>query len=427
MSHTLGKPTTPPPWLRWALLGAVGLLLAPWLFDSHRAVALFSQMGIAVIACLSYNILLGQGGMLSFGHAVYTGLGTCLAIHALLAVGAGVLPVPVVLVPLLGGLAGGVFALLLGWISTRQAGTTFGMISLGLGELVFAAALMFPGLFGGVEGISANRVVGPPVWGISLGPAVQVYYLIAVYTLVCVVLMYGLTRTPLGRLLNAVRDNPERLAFIGYNPRTVRYLAFVAAGFFAGIAGGLAAIEFERVSPEVVSPVRSGSYLLFTFLGGTTVFFGPIVGGVLMVLALVGLSQLTPAWLLYLGLVFVLMVMYAPEGLAGLWLKQVRLLRGAGWRPLLGPYAALAFSVLVCSLGAGALVEMLYQRQLSATLGDAVSFLGMTLDAGRAAVWLAAAAVLALGLGLLAGARRLWLRRVAALGLAAAGVQGPLV
>jgi branched-chain amino acid transport system permease protein len=247
---------------------------------------MLSQMGIAIIACLSYNLLLGQGGMLSFGHAVYTGLGSYITIHALNAVGQGHLHIPVVMLPLVGGLAGMGFAVLFGYVTTRKSGTTFAMITLGLAELVFAMSLMVPEFFGGEGGVSGNRVMGKPVFGISFGPATQVYYLIAAYTLVSMVLMYAFTQTPLGRMLNAVRDNPERVEFIGYNPQRVRYTAFIIAGFFAGISGGLGALTFEIVTAEVVGAARSGAYLLFTFLGGATFFFGPIIGAVLMVLPL---------------------------------------------------------------------------------------------------------------------------------------------
>jgi branched-chain amino acid transport system permease protein len=139
-------------------------------------------------------------------------------------------------VPLVGGLAGMRFALLLGYVTTRQAGTTFAMITLGIGELVFAMSLMVPEFFGGEAGVSANRVVGRPVLGISFGPQIQVYGLLALYTFACTAAMFAFTRTPLGRMLNAVRDNPERVGFIGYNPQRVRYLSFVIAGFFAGVA-----------------------------------------------------------------------------------------------------------------------------------------------------------------------------------------------
>jgi branched-chain amino acid transport system permease protein len=145
-------------------------------------------------------------------------------------------------------------------------------------------------------------------------------------------------------MLNAVRDNPERVEFIGYNTQRVRYFAFIIAGFFAGIGGALAAINFEIVTADSVSGLRSGGYLLFTFLGGATFFFGPIIGAVLMVLASVLLSELTKAWLLYLGLVFLFMVMYAPGGVASLIMMNVRVARSAScgasgactaacWRP----------------------------------------------------------------------------------------------
>jgi branched-chain amino acid transport system permease protein len=122
----------------WGLFALV-MALAPLVWTSGLSITMLSQMGIAIIACLSYNMLLGQGGMLSFGHAVYTGLGSFLAIHALNAASKGAIPIPVVLIPLVGGLAGLGFAALLGYVTTRKSGTTFAMITLGISELVFAA------------------------------------------------------------------------------------------------------------------------------------------------------------------------------------------------------------------------------------------------------------------------------------------------
>ena len=209
--------------------------------------------------------------------------------------------------------------------------------------------------------------------------------------------MFAFTRTPLGRMLNAVRDNPERVAFIGYDTQRVRWFAFMISGFFAGISGGLAAINFELATAEVVSAQRSGAYLLFTFLGGSTAFFGPIIGGVLMVLATVVLSQLTKAWLLYLGLAFVLMVMYAPSGVAGLILANLRLAAFGKLRPLLRGYLALAVAGTVALTGASAMVEMLYHLQLNEVLGPVMKFGGVMLDAKGAAAWMVAAALFVVG------------------------------
>lgn len=407
-THYEFKPYNVGRWIVWGVFALI-LLVAPKLFGSSLAVSMLSQMGVAIVACLSYNMLLGQGGMLSFGHAVYSGLGSYMTIHALNMVAQGSLPIPVSLLPLVGGLAGMAFAVLFGYVTTRKSGTPFAMITLGMAELVFAMSLMFSEFFGGEAGVSSNRVVGQPVWGISFGPGIQVYYLIAIYTFVCTALMFAFTRTPLGRMLNAVRDNPERVEFVGYNTQRVRYLAFIFAGFFAGIAGGLSSILFEIVTAEVVGAGRSGGYLLFTFLGGATFFFGPVIGGVLMVLASVMLSELTKAWLLYLGLVFLFMVMYAPGGVASLIMMNLRVASFGFLRRIWTSYLALAGTGLVVLAGAGAMIEMVYHLQLNAALGDELQYMGATLNARGLNSWFGAGFVLVTGLVLFELTRRQFL------------------
>lgn len=395
----------------WSLF-ALALIVAPQLFTSSLALTMLSQIGYAIIICLSYNILLGQGGMLSFGHAVYTGLGSFLAVHAINMASDGRLPIPLVLMPLVGGLAGMFFAVLLGYVTTKKSGTTFAMITLGIGELVASMALMFPEFFGGEGGITTDRVYGQPVLGITFGPAIQVYYLIAAYCFVCTAAMFAFTGTPLGRILNAVRDNPERVEFIGYNTQRVRYFAFIIAGFFAGIGGALAAINFEIVTAaDSVSVVRSGSYLLFTFLGGATFFFGPIIGAVLLVLASVLLSELSKAWLLYLGLVFLFMVMYAPGGIASLIMMNLRLAKYGKLRGIISAYLALSGTALVAVLGAAAMIEMTYHLQLNEALGPQLEFLGATLNAKSVASWFGAGFVLVTGVGLFELCRRQFMRQ----------------
>jgi branched-chain amino acid transport system permease protein len=392
-------------WLVWGSFALV-LLVAPLVWTSSLAQTMLTQMGIAIIACLAYNILLGQGGMLSFGHAVYSGLGAYLAIHTLNLAAAGKVNLPVSLIPLVGGLAGLFFAALLGYVTTKKAGTTFAMITLGIGELVWSMSLMIPEFFGGEGGISGNRVIGPPVLGISFGPQIQLYYLIAAYCFVSTALMYALTCTPLGRMLNAVRDNPERVEFIGYSTQHVRYLAFMISGFFMGISGGLGALNFEIVTAEVVGAARSGAYLLFVFLGGATFFFGPIIGAVLMVVALVLLSELTKAWLLYLGLIFLFMVMYAPGGIASLIMMNLRVARFGKLGRLVTSYLALAGTGLVILTGAAAMIEMVYHLQLNAALGPELTFLGVALNAGALDSWFGAGFLLVTGFGLFELTRR---------------------
>jgi len=408
MSSYKFKPYNVGRWLIWSLF-AIVLLCAPLVFTSNLAGTILAQMGIAIIACLSYNILLGQGGMLSFGHAVYTGLGSFVAIHALNTVTAGQINIPVTLIPLVGGLAGIGFAVLLGYVTTKKAGTPFAMITLGVAELVFAMSLMFSEFFGGEAGISGNRVVGQSVWGITFGPQIQIYYLIAIYTFICVALMYAFTQTPLGRILNAVRDNPERVEFIGYNTQRVRYFAFIIAGFFAGISGGLGALNFEIVTAEVVGAGRSGGYLLFTFLGGATFFFGPIIGGILMVLAFVLLSEFTKAWLLYLGLLFLIMVIYAPGGIASLIMMNLRAASFGKLKQIWVSYLGLFVTSLVTLVGAGAMIEMIYHLQLNSTLGDTLIFMGVILNAKGVDSWFGSLFIMLTGLGLFEAVRRQFL------------------
>ncbi len=398
------KPTIKGRIIVWTAFAAV-LLVVPMFFTSSLSHTMLSQMGIAIIVCLSYNMLLGQGGMLSFGHAVYSGMGSFLAIHTLNLVTGG-LPLPVSLIPIVGGLAAMLVAVVLGWVTTKKAATPFAMITMGIGELVWAMSLMFPEFFGGEGGVSGNRVAGSKVFGLTYGPQIQLYYLIAVYTFVCTGLMFAFTRTPLGRMLNAVRDNPERVEFVGYDTQKVRYIAFIIAAFFAGISGGLAALNFEIVTSEVVSGYRSGAYLLFTFLGGATFFFGPIIGAVLMVLAFVLLSEFTKAWLLYLGLIFLFMVMFAPGGVASLIMMNLRVAMFGHLRKLWGSYIALTITAVVVLLGAAAMIEMTYHLQLNAALGPELRFLGATLNAKGLTSWMGAGVVMLAGLALFEVFRR---------------------
>ena len=186
----------------------------------------------------------------------------------------------------------------------------------------------------------------------------------------------------------------------------MRYIAFMIAGFFAGIAGGLYALNFEIVTDEVVGAQRSGAYLLFTFLGGSLFFFGPIIGAVLMVFAMVMLSELTKAWLLYLGLLFLFMVMYAPGGFASLLMMNMRLAAYGMLKRLWGVYAAMAVTATLVILPFAAVVEMVYHIKLNEALGPVMRFAGMDLDTRSSTTWGLTLLMLAVGVGLFELVRR---------------------
>jgi branched-chain amino acid transport system permease protein len=399
---------------RWLVWGgtAVLFIVLPHLFTQGFALTLMSQAGIMVIFALSYNMLLGQGGMLSFGHAVYSGLGAYFAVHALNMIGKGQLALPVAALPLVGGIAGACFGVLFGWVTTKKSGTTFAMISLGIGEMVAASSLMLPGFFGGEGGVTANRTAGPAFLGITYGPATQVYYLIAAWTFAAMVAMFALTQTPLGRIANAVRDNPERAEFVGYDTHVVRFLQLVLSAFFAGVAGGLSAINFEIVTAENVGIMRSGGVLLATFIGGVGFFFGPVLGAIVFTFFVVWIANVTKAWLLYLGLFFVMMVLFAPGGIASIIVANLQVAKTGRLQRLLPAYGALLLAAMAALAGFVALVEMLYHLELEAVNDPVLKFLGLALDVKATPPWIAAAAVLAAGSALYALAwRRVRARR----------------
>ena len=381
------------PWI-----GAVAVLLVlPLVFSSGASLTMMSLMGFAIIFALSYNMLLGQTGMLSFGHAVYYGLGGFITAHALNLIGSGKWAVPLPVLPLVGGLAGLTFALIFGWVSTKRAGTAFAMISLGIGELVAASSLILRGFFGGEGGISANRTATLNLFGLNFGPQIQVYYLIAAWCLVCIAAMYAFTRTPLGRMCNAVRENPERAEFVGYSTRVVRFIAFCSAGFFAGVAGGLAAIHYEIVTSSMVGAGPSGFVLLMAYIGGIGFFIGPIIGAILMTALQISLSDYTGAWLLYVGLMFVVVVMYAPGGLAGLLLMHRPLLRRAAWLRLAPAYALAALPLAMLVAGLVGLIETSHHLLVKAAEGPAMRLFGVGYAANSPLAWVVVVLLIALG------------------------------
>jgi branched-chain amino acid transport system permease protein len=392
---------------RWLLWGATAALMAvlPHIFTQGFAITLMSQMGVAIIFTLSYNMLLGQSGMLSFGHAVYSGLGAYIAVHVLNMSSKGQLWMPVSLLPLVGGLAGAFFGVLFGYVTTKRAGTTFAMITLGIGELVFSCSLMFPDFFGGEGGITTNRVFGQPFLGLTFGPAVQVYYLIALWCLASMALMYAWSHTPLGRMANAVRDNPERAEFVGYDTQKVRWLTLIISAFFAGIAGALGCINFEIVTAENVSAVRSGGVLLAAFIGGVGFFFGPIIGACLFVYFVVALSDHTKAWLLYLGLFFMLMVMFAPGGIASLIMMQVPVIARKRFAELVPHYARTGAAGLLVLAALILTVEMTYKVSVDSANGTLMNLFGIEFDAAGAFPWAISGSLWLVG-GLLFNAAR---------------------
>jgi branched-chain amino acid transport system permease protein len=379
------------------LTAALVLVLLPHVFSSGGSLTTFSLIGISIIFSLSYNILLGQTGLLSFGHAVYYGLGSFLVIHAINIIGVNKLPIPLPVVPIIGGLTGLFFAALLGWVSTQRSGTAFAMISLGVAELVASSALILRTFFGGEAGISANRTKLFKLFGWSFGPQIQIYYLVAAWTLIAVIAMYALTRTPLGRMCNAVRDNPERVQFVGYDPHVVRYLAFCFSGFFAGIAGALAAINFEIANAAYLGAQQSATVLIATYIGGIGFFIGPIVGAILVTILSLGLSDLTQVWQLYFGLIFISVVLFAPGGITGLFMMHRPLVKAGTLQQVLPSYLVALVPTIAMIAGLVLAVETIVHYTVNPEYDSHIKALGVPFDAASPYVWALSAILLAGG------------------------------
>ena len=392
----------------WSVALAIAIAL-PWCFynwaagrQSGFSVTLLSEIGVLIIFSLSFNMQFGQAGLLSFGHAILFGLGGYCTAHALNAIKTAGLWVPLELVPLAGGLGGLAFGVLFGYLATKQRATAFAMITMGLGELVTAAALMFIGFFGGEGGVSTDRVIGASLIGMDYSSPVQVYYLIVAWGFISIYLMRLQTQTPLGRMANAQRDNFERTQFVGYDPRLIRFYQFVLSGFFAGIAGGLFVVLHEIVTFDAVAAQKSSAALLASYIGGVGGFFGPIIGSIVVVLMQSGVSLLSSAWLLYLGTLFVMMVMFAPGGITGLLTMHKPIARIGRLRDLFFPYLRILLPALLCLAGFVLLVELASFTTIGASQGKEFKVVGFALDAGSPVPWISGFAILVAGV--------LWLR-----------------
>lgn len=376
------------PWLLMAVL-----LAAPFAFVRESGLfAYLAQACAMIVFALSYNLLLGETGLLSFGHAAYAGLGAFAAAHLF---DRGGLALP--WLPLAGGAGGAALGALFGAIATRRAGTAFAMITLGLGELVAAAVWTLPEGFGGAAGVSIDRGSGP-AWGAwTFGPPREAYVVIAGWTGLCVIAMYALTRTPLARMANAVRDNATRVATLGVDPRRIRLAMFVCAAFFAGVAGALTLIDVELASSESVAMSRSGAVLIATVIGGTSTFFGPVLGALVLTGMSVVLAGVTRAWPVYLGVLFIVIVLRSPKGMA-LWRRapHARLERD-GLRAIA---PACALSAIATTMWIAVLViavESLYARRMAADAGGQWRVGTLAFDIGSSSTWRTLAVLVAIG------------------------------
>jgi len=290
---------------RAGLLLLLFLLALPWLVGPYF-LSLATEALILVLFAASLQFLMGVGGIISFGHAAYFGLG---------AYGVGLLvrhwgaPMELALLgaPLLAALG----ALLFGWFCVRLSGVYLAMLTLAFAQIAWSIAFQWIDLTGGDNGIVG---IWPPAWAASTS---AFYYLAGAICVIGVLCLRHLAFSPFGYTLRAGRDSPLRADAIGIDVRQHRWLAFTVAGIFAGVAGGLFAYLKGSVSPGTMSIAQSIDGLVMVLLGGVQTLIGPILGGAVYSILKSELISLTNYWRSLLGIVIILLVVLFPQGLAG--------------------------------------------------------------------------------------------------------------
>jgi branched-chain amino acid transport system permease protein len=303
-------------WLALACL-LMALAVMPKLLPEFY-LNLLITMVIYSLCAVSFNMLLGQTGLLSFGHAAYFGIGAY---------------APILLFKhfecslLLGTLAGGVTALLLGivfgFFVARKSGLPFALLSLAFNALIWGVAEKWRSLTGGEDGLAASRpdLFLPGFGTIDMFSTINFYYFVVIVVVLCITCCWYLTQTPLGKLNLLIRENEQRTAFIGYDTFKTKYLVYLICAFFCGIAGALASIFGEYVATTMINMEKSSDILIMTYVGGRFTFWGPIVGACFLIYINDALSSLTEYWAIVQGTMFIVLVMYAPFGISGLLIR----------------------------------------------------------------------------------------------------------
>ncbi len=293
-----------------AIGSALTLAALPFAISDFWIFIAIEVLAFALYA-VSFNVLLGYGGMLSFGHAAFFGIGAYAS--ALLVKKAGLAPgLAFALFPLVAMAAAAIVAAVIGFFSVRRSGIYFGMLTFAFQMLLYTIALKATGLTGGDDGITGLK---PP--GIFARPAVYYYFALAI-TVPALYVLYRLVSSPFGTILRALRSNPRRVQYIGVNVRSHQLAAFVISGAFAGLAGALFAMSSGNVFPGWLNWTASATPIVMAVLGGVSTFLGPALGAAVYVVLEVMISGRTEYWPLAMGVIILALVLLMPAGLTGL-------------------------------------------------------------------------------------------------------------
>lgn len=298
------------------LVLGVALLLAPK-FLTFVQTRMLTEIAYFGLFAVSFNFLFGWAGLLSFGHAAYFGLGAYVTaislkqipgLHLLAGVGIGAL----------GAALGGA---LIGFFCVRRKGAYFALLTLAFNQFLWAIAWKWREVTGGDDGIGGivpRKPVELGLLSLNLGSIPNKYYFTMAIVVIFLAVGWYLQKTPFGNTIQAVKVNEERAAFIGYNVNRSKLLIFTLAAFYAGIAGSLFAVVQDFVATSAIGLGMSTEVLFMAFLGGTGSYFGPVFGAAIFVYFTDWISSITEHWEFFLGVLFIILVLYFHQGFIGL-------------------------------------------------------------------------------------------------------------
>ncbi|MBI5576889.1 MAG: ABC transporter permease [Deltaproteobacteria bacterium] len=300
------------PAVRWAPLFL--LLFVPMVAGRFYQY-LTTQIMVASLMAVAFNLLLGTTGLLSFGQAAFYGVGAYAVGLFITKAGFGTLTA-LAMSPLVGAAVAGV----IGFFCVRLSGVHFAMLTLAFGQLIYAVVFKWYGFTGGdngIQGIPVNPIKLPGLAEIDIGSTQAMYYFVLAVVAVSVEILRRIRSSPFGATLKSIRENGQRASYIGVNIKLYQWTAFVIAGAFTGLAGGLYALMEKSISPEIINWTKSAEPVLMTIIGGIYTFVGPAVGAVVYIILNSYLVAWTEKWALVLGLVLLALVLLLPGGVVG--------------------------------------------------------------------------------------------------------------
>ena len=294
---------------------AVVLILFPF-FAPKFQLRMFTEIIILTLFAMTWKMMLNEGGMFSFGHAVYFGLGAYASVLGWLHIPglsflSGIL---------LGALISALVAFVLGAFLVRMSGTYFALLTLAFNQLIWAIVWKWRDVTGGDDGL--GKFPKPDLFGLTMKNPVTFYYVALIIIGASLYFCWYFTKTPMGNVALSIKSNEERARFVGFNVKSTKLIFLTMLGFLAGISGALYAQFQEFIATSVIDGMMSTNVLFMAYIGGTGFFWGPIIGSGIFVYLSEYLSSFTDRWELILGLIFIAVVLFAPQGIMGFMRKK---------------------------------------------------------------------------------------------------------